>query len=79
MNTSLAKLIARFVEDPKALSLFRELEEVRVQAKAVGLLAEFDLVWDYEQARFLELPCRAPEPKTILQFVIAVAPSEPTQ
>jgi hypothetical protein len=73
MKIELGKLIARFASDPKAMSIFRELESCRVQAGAVNLLAEFDLIWDYELAKFKELPCRAPEPKQVLQTMLKVA------
>lgn len=69
---SLTQLLLSVIGNREALRLYREMEECRVQAEAVGLGKEFAFAWAYEAERHRELPGAMPSSKAILNLVLKI-------
>lgn len=67
---ALAAQLVVAVCSPAMAEAYRDLERIRVQAKAVKLDKEFERAWAYEQARCLELPGQMATPKQVFSLVL---------
>lgn len=74
-KSNLSTLMMAALRQPGFLAVAAEWDRVRTQAKAAGVLDEFDLAFHYEVERAREQPGRALEPKEVLQIVVKVAGS----
>lgn len=72
-KSTLSTLLGAALRQPGFLAVAAEWDRVRTQAKAAGVLDEFDLAFHYEVERAREQPGRALEPKEVLQIVVKVA------
>ncbi len=72
---TLSKLLLDAMGSPGFLALAADWDRVRTQAKAAGVIEEFDLAFHYEVERAREYLGHALEPAKVLQIVVKVAGS----
>lgn len=53
---------------------YTELDRVKLQAEAIGMKSEFEILWQAEMYRARNFPGVCLTPKELLQIVVAVPP-----